>query len=211
MTKMMTTKIKDPELIGKKQKQICRGAMKVFRLKGYHAASIREIATASRISLGSLYDYIECKEDILFLVYKDILEHIYRSIDEAVMHFKSPGDQLSGLLKEFFYLTSLFKEEILFAVTETKNLGDKYKREILKRESEFVRVIESLIAEGARQGVFECRKPAIFANLITYIMGILPLRGWNILPHHSEEELRDELISLILKGLNAKAPMPPSG
>jgi AcrR family transcriptional regulator len=211
MNPMMKTKIKDPELIRKKQKQICQGAMKVFRAKGYHAASIREIATASRISLGSLYDYIECKEDILFLVYKDILEHIYHSIDEAVTRFKNPGEQLAALLKEFFYLTSLFKEEILFAVTETKNLGEKYKHEILKRESEFVRVIEALITEGVRQGVFQCRKPAIFSNLISYVMGILPLRGWNILPHHSEEELRDELISLILKGLNAKTPVSPSG
>jgi TetR/AcrR family transcriptional regulator, cholesterol catabolism regulator len=198
------TKIKDLDLVRKKQKQICTGAMKVFRSKGYHEATIREISVASRISLGSLYDYIEGKEDILFLVYMDILEHLYQSIDEAMKRFDNPKDQLIGLLKEFFYLTSLYREEILFAVTETKNLDRKYKSEILNREASFVEAIQTLIEEGVRQGVFECKRPAIFANILDYVMGILPLRGWNILTKYSEEELRDELIGLILKGLNVK-------
>ncbi len=201
---MIKTKIKDTELVRKRQKQICRGAMKVFQKKGYHAASIREIAKASRISLGSLYDYIEKKEDILFLVHTSILEELYRDYEEVSEKSGNYINQFIKLIKEGFYSSSYFREEILFIYTETKSLDKKNQAEILKRESHYVSFMESLIREGNKQGVFDCKRPGIFANIMTFLMIILPLRGWNILEKNSEEELLEELISLLLKGLNVK-------
>ena len=201
---MIKTKIKDAELVRKRQKQIYRGAMKVFQKKGYHAASIREIARAARISLGSLYDYIEKKEDILFLVHSNILEELYQDYDEISGKQGNFINQFVKLIKEGFYSSSFLRDEILFIYTETKSLDRKDRKEILKREARYVRFMESLIEEGNRQGVFDCKNPSIYANIMTFLMIILPLRGWNILRENKEEELLDELISLLLKGLNVK-------
>jgi len=201
---MIKTKIKDTELVKKRQKQICRGAMKVFQKKGYHDASIREIAKSSRISLGSLYDYIEKKEDILFLVHNNILEELYRDYEEIGDKYGNYINKFIKLVREGFYNTSFFREELLFIYTETKSLDKENRQEILKKESSYVDFIEGLIEEGNRQGVFECKKPGIYANILTFLLIIIPLRGWNILPRFSEEEMLEELISMILKGLNVK-------
>ncbi len=201
---MIKTKIKDAERVRNRQTQICRGAMKVFQKKGYHAATIREIAKASRISLGSLYDYIEKKEDILFLVHSYILEELYRDYEEITEKSGNYVNKFIKLIKEGFYASSFLRDEILFIYTETKSLDKKNMKVILKRESDYVSFMESLIEQGNRQGVFDCKKPAIFANMMTFLMIILPLRGWNILNKNSEEELLEELISLLLKGLNVK-------
>ena len=156
--KMVKTKIKDPELIKKRQRQICRGAMKVFRKKGFHATSVREIAKASRISLGSLYDYIEKKEDILFLVHRHILDQIYSGIDESVKKHNNPLAQITFLLRENFRRSIQLKEDILFIYTETKTLDKRYMHQVLQRESEFVGAFEKIIKKGVHQGVFECSK-----------------------------------------------------
>ena len=61
-------KVKNKALIEKRLDQISDNAMKLFAEKGYHNTSVRDIANLSRISTGSIYDYVRNKEDILFLV-----------------------------------------------------------------------------------------------------------------------------------------------
>jgi AcrR family transcriptional regulator len=195
---MVKTKIKDPELISKRQRQICAGAMNVFKNKGFHATSIREIAKASRISLGSLYDYIEKKEDILFLVHKQILHDLYAVLDESIKKYDDPVAQLIHAARELFYSSMPLKDEVLFIYTETKSLERKYLHEVLQRESEFVGRFEALIRDGLAKGVFSCPNPEIAANLVAYLLAVVPLRGWNILPRHSQEDLLEHLLGLVL-------------
>jgi AcrR family transcriptional regulator len=201
---VIKTTIKNPDLVRKRQKQICRGALKVFRKKGFHATSMREIARSTGISLGNLYDYIEKKEDILFLVHKDILEQISLHFDETFKNDGSPVEQLVNAVKEVVTYCFRIKEEILFIFTETKSLERKNLHEILRMESEFVSKIEALIENGMKQGVFHCHSPAALANVIGYNLYILAMRGWSILPGQSEQEFIDELVRFSLKGLGVE-------
>lgn len=193
---MIKTNIKNQELIRRKQEQICRGAMKVFKKKGFHATSMREIANSAQISLGSMYDYIEKKEDILFLLHIDFLSRIYRCLNECIDKYDNPIEQLLNAIREIFALTVQLREQALFIYTETKSLEKEYLHEILKNESEFVSKIESLITNGVNEGVFECRNPSILANIIAYSFAIIPLRGWSLAPKSSEAEVLNELIEI---------------
>jgi len=206
---MVKTKVKDPELVKKRQQQICRGAMKVFRKKGFHAASIREIAAACRMSLGNLYNYIEAKEDILFLAHRMILDQIYLQLDRCMERYENPVDQLVNLVREIHLMSFRLKDEILFVYTETKSLDKKYLPEVLGREQEFVGAIESLIRRGVSEGVFNSANPKILANVIAYFGAIVPLRGWNILSDYGEEEVIDELVALVRKLASAEIDPPP--
>ena len=194
-------KIKNSELIEKKQQQICRGAMKIFKTKGFHAASIREIAEASQISLGSLYDYIEKKEDILFLVHQYGMDQIYSRILKFTTPSSNPYEQFINVLKELFRLSIEFKDEITFMYTETKHLEKEYLTEILRRDREFLNFLESLIKKCVDAGAFKCKNPAIYANIISFLGVLIPMRGWDLFPKHSEEEAIEELIQLIDSGL----------
>jgi AcrR family transcriptional regulator len=201
---MVKTNIKNHALVLKRQNQICRGAMQVFRKKGFHATSMREIAKHSGISLGNLYDYIEKKEDILFLLHRDILDKIYHHFKEISIKYEDPVQELIYAMKEIFRLISQLREEVLFIYTTTRSLEKKWLHERLEKESEFVYEIELMIKRGVSRGVFECKNPAIFANIIAYHFGIVPLRGWNILTENSEETLYEDLIQLILAGLGVR-------
>jgi AcrR family transcriptional regulator len=195
-------KIKNPELIRKKQQQICRGALKVFKTKGFHAASIREIAEASQISLGSLYDYIEKKEDILFLVHQHGMDRISSRIQKWMDQYTDPYEQLVHVLKEIFLLSIDLKEELSFMYSETKHLPKTYLEQILRQDKEFVNFVESLIKKCVNSDAVQCRNPEIYANIVIFLAAIIPLRGWNLFPKHSHEEVIDELIRLTVSGLS---------
>jgi len=200
-------KIQNTELIEKKQRQICRGAMKVFKTKGFHAASMREIAEACQISLGSLYDYIEKKDDILFLVSQYGSNQIYTRLREQIDPHAEPYEQFINVLKELFRISIDLKDEIMFMYAETRHLAKQHRKEILHQDKEFVGFLESLITRCVDAGAFACRNPAIYATIISFLGTIIPMRGWDLFPKHSEEEVIDELIRLIDAGL-APAPRP---
>src|SRR5690625_2599324 len=64
----VVSSIKDRELVEKRRNQMIRGAITLFKEKGFHRTTTREIAKESGFSIGTLYEYIRTKEDVLFLV-----------------------------------------------------------------------------------------------------------------------------------------------
>ena len=53
------TRIKSQERIDYKRKKIIKGALSVFKRKGYHKTTVRDIAKTAKISMGSVYDCFE--------------------------------------------------------------------------------------------------------------------------------------------------------
>jgi AcrR family transcriptional regulator len=184
-----------------RQRQICHGAMKIFRKKGFNATTMREIANASEVSLGNLYNYIHKKEDILFLIHNDVLNTIYREFDEVSKSYDDPVEQLVNVVGKIYDLTCQLKDEMLFIYTETKSLRKPQMRKILQRESQFVSTIESLIKKVGEKGEFRHEDPDLIANLAVFTLAVYPLRGWNIFPRRSKEELRESLIQFVMKGV----------
>lgn len=198
---MIKTKVRAPDLVRRRQRQLFRGAVKVCRKKGFHGATVRDIAKASGMSLGSVYDYIEKKEDILFLIHKEVLDQIYARMDDVIRRYDEPVAQLRHVFTELFELTLKLREEMLLIYTETKSLPRAYLREILKRESEFVGKYAALIEQGVRRGVFHCNTPDLLANILVFAGAIIPLRGWNIIPRHGSDDVCDMLKDMVLRYL----------
>ena len=63
--KSVISNIKNEGLIESRRKQIVQGAVKVFSEKGFHKATVREIADAAGVTMGTMYNYVRTKEDIL--------------------------------------------------------------------------------------------------------------------------------------------------
>src|SRR3989337_3574158 len=80
----ITTIVRDPELVQQRHEQIFRAASRVFISRGYHAATVREIAAEAGLSLGSLYSYIRTKEDILYLVFERLTTALRENIRPAL-------------------------------------------------------------------------------------------------------------------------------
>lgn len=188
-----------------RRRQICQGAMKIFRKKGFNATTMREIAKASEVSLGNVYNYINKKEDILFLIHNDVLDTIYGELDAVLASYDDPVEQLVNVVGKVYDLTCRLKDEMLFIYTETKSLKKQQMRKVLQRESQFVARIESLIGKVAEKGRFKYEDPDLVANLVAFVMAVYPLRGWNILPRRSKEELRESLIRFIMRGAGVPA------
>jgi AcrR family transcriptional regulator len=70
--------------IGERYDAILEAAREVFARRGFHPASIREIARAADLSLAGLYHYVGGKDELLFLVLDRALHTLIGMADAAL-------------------------------------------------------------------------------------------------------------------------------
>lgn len=78
---------------------ILAAATDVFARRGFHQASIREIAHAAGLSLAGLYHYVGGKEELLFLVLDRSLDVLLEALDAALAEARTPDGKLLGLIR----------------------------------------------------------------------------------------------------------------
>jgi AcrR family transcriptional regulator len=85
--------------IGERYDAILDAALTVFARRGFHAASIREIAGAARLSLAGLYHYVGGKDELLFLVLDRALDTLGDMADTALAESPTPEARLHALVR----------------------------------------------------------------------------------------------------------------
>src|SRR5690625_3012149 len=93
------TSVKDVSLIEKRRSQIIKSAISLFKQKGFHRTTTREIAQEAGFSIGTLYEYIRTKEDVLFLVYESINNHVYKHLREVINDQEMSIDTLMMIIE----------------------------------------------------------------------------------------------------------------
>ena len=187
----------------KRRTQIIKKAAKLFAKKGYAQTSMREISKATGIDLSNLYYFIESKEEILFRVF-EMIHRPESSVFEnkAIMALEDPAEQLRAVIREMMRFSFRYKDEVLLLYRESKQLPKKLLKEILARESGFIRQIEAILRKGLEKKAFAMEDPAFTAGMIAYELSLYPLRSWT-LKHLSKEELIQRVESHIMNAILA--------
>jgi AcrR family transcriptional regulator len=71
----------------------------VFARRGFHQASIREIAGTAGLSLAGLYHYVGGKDELLFLVLDRSLDTLLAALDRALADAATPEAKLLALVR----------------------------------------------------------------------------------------------------------------
>jgi AcrR family transcriptional regulator len=79
--------------------EILGGAGEIFARRGYHQASIREIAKAAGLSLAGLYHYVGGKDELMFLVLDRALDTLIGALDRALLTAPTPEAKLLALVR----------------------------------------------------------------------------------------------------------------
>ncbi len=78
---------------------ILEAAEDVLGRRGYHQASIREIARAANLSLAGLYHYVRGKDELLFLVLDRALDTLLGDLDRALAEAPTAETRLLALIR----------------------------------------------------------------------------------------------------------------
>jgi AcrR family transcriptional regulator len=148
--------------------EVIDAAAEVFREKGYRAATLRDIAARLGMLKGSLYYYIETKEDLLFEILKRShlqgLEFVQE--DEAARSL-GPAQRLEKLLRNWMDGLKTLPTALFVSEWELRNLEGPRRAEIVSLRSRIAMVPEGIIAAGIADGSFD---PSIDPSVATTTM-----------------------------------------
>ena len=85
--------------LGDRYEGILAAAGEVIARRGFHQASIRDIARAARLSLAGLYHYVGGKDELLFLVLDQALNRLIATLDQALAEARTPETRLLALIR----------------------------------------------------------------------------------------------------------------
>ncbi|TFG74396.1 MAG: TetR/AcrR family transcriptional regulator, partial [Thermodesulfobacteriales bacterium] len=100
--KEIESSVKDKELIEIRRKEIVNAAVDLFVRKGFHRTTIREIAQKFGMSVGTLYEYIRTKEDILILVCDYINSTVRMRVKPSVEITKDSAQSLINAIEIYY-------------------------------------------------------------------------------------------------------------
>ncbi len=199
-TKDVPTHVKNPDLVEKRRRQIVDAAVGLFVEKGFHKTTTRQIALAAGFSIGSLYEYVGSKEDVLYLVCDAIHAEVESAVSEALNRAKTGKNALTEVIREYFLVCHRMSDHILLIYQETQSLPLQWRKHVLENEVRitgiFMGVLARLIANGDLPWLNE-QSLEIVAHNISVMGHMWTFRRWFLARHYSIDdyiELQTEFI-----------------
>ena len=190
-TTAIPTQVKDPDLVERRRRQIADAAVRLFIEKGFHKTTTRQIARTAEISIGSLYEYFTCKEDILYLVCDFIHSEMEQGVASAMAKASGGRDALAKVIREYFMVCHRMSDFILMIYQETQSLPRQWQKRVLENELRITGLLVSVLARLSQSGELphlDERSIELTAHNIVVMGHMWTFRRWFLAKHYSIED-----------------------
>jgi len=179
---------------------ILDAAAQVFRQKGFHGASMADIAGAVNLQKASLYHHVSSKQEILLALLNRALDMLF---EQMVVFTEQPlpaDEKLRQMIHVYLRLLADNSDLSTVLLFEHRSLEpDQHLRHIPSRDR-FEALWRDVLDDGVRTEIFNCPDSALSTRAI---MGVL---NWTLTWYHAEgqlsiEQIADHYTDLLLCGL----------
>jgi TetR/AcrR family transcriptional regulator, fatty acid metabolism regulator protein len=186
---------------------ILRAAEQVFAAKGFHTASIEEIARAAEFATGTVYLYFKDKETLYIELFEQKIRELNAAVRAEAEAIKDPLDALRALVNArmgyFERNRGFFRIYAREGMNRFEKRHDRWEG-VMSLYQEYLALIAKLIQSGQKRGQLRKGDPHLFAVALSGMM-IQLTRDW--LQSQEETPLTaraDFVVELFLAGARAK-------
>jgi TetR/AcrR family transcriptional regulator, cholesterol catabolism regulator len=187
---------------------IIAAAARVFQTKGYHAATVQDIADAVGILKGSLYHHVKSKEDLLYLIVKEPIARIYEQLTEIADDDSPAGEKLRRAIHAHLEALDQHYPHLFVYLHEREDMKRRFREQFKLSPKQYERCWQQILREGVKSGEF---RPDLDVQVVSY--GLLGMLNWLYKWYDPRgrlgaREVADQFSTLALAGLTAA---PPNG
>lgn len=189
--------------------QILAAAARVFARRGYHRATVAEIARTARLSEGSIYNYFRGKEDLLVHIPTRLIQPIILPLLQWAPTLRDADDleQLllafaSGIAREVPARAQFLK----VFLSALPSLSPAARRKYMEALPIYAAgVLEGVLRQGVRRGLLRQDLNPVIASrifpgmLLVFVLMQEVLLGHRIVPYPYDDVVR-EAVRIFLYG-----------
>ncbi|MDD3653880.1 MAG: TetR/AcrR family transcriptional regulator [Desulfotomaculaceae bacterium] len=188
---------------GERYTEIVDTAKKLFRKKNYHGTSMQDIAEKVGIYRGSLYHYINSKEEILYHIVERPVLKGFESLKKIQEEDLPPIQKLRRAIEYHVRDSMEHQAELAILLEDTKHLSEKYQNQIREVQKKYEGTFLSIIKEGIKKGDFKKLDPKI-VTFAVFGMTNWMYRWYDTDGLLSAEEIAEIFLDMIFNGLSHK-------
>jgi AcrR family transcriptional regulator len=186
--------------------EIIAAAAKVFQTKGYHAATVQDIADAVGILKGSLYHHVKSKEDLLYLIVKEPIARMYERMAEIASSDLPAAEKLRRAILAHLEAFDRHYPHLFVYLHEREEMKRRFRERFKLSPKQYERCWQQILREGVKSGEF---RPDLDVPVVSY--GLLGMLNWLYKWYDPRgrlgvREVAGQLSALALAGLAASAP-----
>lgn len=183
-----------------RKKLILEEAARLFSAKRFDEVLMDDIAYQAGVGKGTIYTYFADKEELYFAVVFEGIRRLNEQLQRKANRQQNPEDELRRMVHA---IVSFFSQNRFFfrlmSQEDGKSEGGKGENRKRWREERRIQLaaIESVLQNGAEQGVFSVEYPkveaAILRDMVRSVM--IHSRGLNV------EAMVDTIMRIFLQGV----------
>ena len=182
------------------REDILEAAAQVFRQKGFHGASMNDIADAVNLQKASLYHHVSSKQEILVDILDQALQMLLERISVITIQDISADKKLRLMIREYLQILVDNIDLATVLLFEHRALERRQQSRHIPNRDKFESLWRNVITEGVEAKTFKCDDPALTAR------ALLGLLNWTITWFHADgdktiQQVADDYSNLLLNGL----------
>lgn len=196
------TSVKDENLIEKRRDQMIRAAVTLFKEKGFHRATTREIAKEAGFSIGTLYEYIRTKEDVLYLVCDSIYNEVHNRLSQITAE-NGTTSELKTAIRHYYEVIDDMSDEFVVMYQESKSLPKGALEYVLTKELEMTDIFHNIIIGCIQTGELKLTEAQahLYAHTLVVQGQMWAFRRWALRKEYTIEQFTDLQLKLLLYGM----------
>ncbi len=182
--------------------EILKSAAAAFRRRGYHGASVDEIASALEMTKGNLYYYFKNKEEILFACHEYSLDLLLALMADVQADTAAPDAKLRKLVLAFMHLILDELHGTALTLDPEALSPVLFKRVIVKRD-QFDQGVRAIIQQGIDEGQFKPGDPKLIEFAMMGAINWIP-KWFDPEGSASSDQIGDAFADYLVGGLLKK-------
>lgn len=197
--------IQNEALRDKRWRQIVEATVPLFTRQGFHQTTTRQMAKAVGLSIGTLYEYVRTKEDVLLLTCHYVHADLEGALRDALQAEGTATQRLEHAVRAFIAIVDRLQDYIVFTYSESKSLGPGRIQVLLERETAITGIFADLLREGVARGEFRLEEDEVplMAHTVTVLGHMWAFRRWALRRQYTLEQYTAAQVKTILSRLGA--------
>jgi len=185
---------------GTKKEVIIEKASRLFREKGFGAASMRDLAEKVGVEAASLYNHIQSKSEILQTICFEVANKFMSNLEKVEASPQPTLEKMEAIIRLHIRMMLDQYEFVYISDHEWRHLSEPYLSNFLNQRRSYRKRLGNIIEEGIAKGEMKNIDP--YTAVLIILSAISGIDSWQrSRKSTSAEDLESNMVKYLIEGL----------